>query len=69
MTANCTLNNPPLFQFRVLLQQYTSRAVTYEIDIYEAFAGLNEFMKAGIGSEIRFGLVERSVIRFFMIFG
>ncbi len=54
-----SLNDPPLFQFCNLLHQYTSRSLTYEIDIYDAFAGLKEFLKAVTGSEIRFGLVEK----------
>ena len=53
-----SLNDPPLFQFRNLLQQYTSRALTYETDIHDAFAGLEEFLKAVTGSKISFGLAE-----------
>ena len=53
-----SLNDPPLFQFRNLLQQYTSRALTYETDIHNAFAGLEEFLKAVTGSKISFGLAE-----------
>ena len=53
-----SLNDPPLFQFRTLLQQYTSRALTYETDIHDAFAGLEEFLKAVTGSKISFGLAE-----------
>ena len=54
-----SLSDPPLFQLRKLLQQYTSRALTFETDIHDAFAGLEKFLKAVTGSEISFGLLDR----------
>lgn len=53
-----SLSEPPLLQFGGILQQYTSRRLSYDADVMNAFAGVSQFFSAVAASDMVHGLLS-----------
>ena len=53
-----SLQDPPLLQYRRLLQQYTFRRLAYDSDVLNAFAGMSDFLSSVADSKISFGVFD-----------
>jgi hypothetical protein len=51
------LHDQPLTQFRKVLNQYTSRSMTHEADILNAFAGISQFFQFATKSKMDSGML------------